>query len=74
MLKELRDKLCELCLSKYHDEWANVYTGTREGFRDWLNRKTGLTVCHITNKEVAFKAWIKALEADNDTDKPTSST
>jgi hypothetical protein len=61
--KALIARLCVLCEKLYPEEWQGKYTGSREEFRKWLNEKTGLNVCHITNQEEALKAWVDALEA-----------
>jgi hypothetical protein len=63
--KHITARICVICEERWPDEWPGKYTGKMEDFRDWLNQKTGLNVCHITNKEAALKAWLEALEAQN---------
>jgi hypothetical protein len=61
-IKQKNARLCELCEQLWPNEWAGKYTGTREGFRDWLNEKTDLDVDHITDKAAALTAWLEKLE------------
>lgn len=61
-IKQLIARLCVLCESLYPEEWIGKYTGEREALRNWLNEKTGLNVCHITNKESALNEWVNKLE------------
>lgn len=62
-IKQLIARLCVLCEALYPEEYIGKYTGEREALRTWLNEKTGLNVCHITDKENAINAWVEKLES-----------
>jgi hypothetical protein len=61
-VKPLADRLRLLAEARYPEEFATYFTGTRAEFRDWMNRKTELDECHITNPLKAMEAWIGVLE------------
>lgn len=62
MAKRIADRLCELAQAIFPDEWPGKYTATQEELRDWLNDKTGINACHLTNKDAALGAWVEKLE------------
>lgn len=64
-IKEKAARLCILCEALWPDEWIGKYISTQEGFRDWLNEKTGLNEDHILDKSSSLTAWVDKLEELN---------
>lgn len=61
-LKYKTSRLYELCTQLWPFEFKYKFTAPREEFKKWLNLKTEMDVCHITNKNFAINAWLEKLE------------
>ena len=61
-LQKRVDQLCVLAQEKWPEEWPGIYRGSMEGFRDFLNQKTGLHCDHIQNKQLAITMWLNSIK------------
>lgn len=59
--KVLATQLRNLLEQQYPEEFAVYFTKPQAEFRAWVNEKTGLNVCHLTNWREAVSAWVGAL-------------